>query len=262
LKIESFESHSRFTRFATLGALLGAALLAAGISFAIVSYNHNRALQTYSPVNHAISELGFPAASRLTWLFNGTVAIGGLLLLPVNFALAARLRTGLGHAAARCACLGALSLSGLGLFGLRQDFLQTPYLIGPYFRIHMIFAGVFFLAWSAAISLFTIAFCRRGRDSASRLMALAGIMFCVVFGALLLVTICLDPAQMASFKDFKTFLQSPPTTAPILSRYLDAHRPRIFWQMVTEWTWAGLVLFWHIAAVTFLWRRNAEMPQR
>ena len=200
VKANTFESVPRLTLLATFTAFTGVVLLLIGISFAIDSFNHNSALLPYSCRNHMISELGFPYASPLTWLFNGAVMIGGLMLLPTNYALGAHLRTRLGYAAASFGCLGGLALSGLGMFGLRQDVLHAPYLFGRFFKIHMAFAQVIFLGWTVGITLFTMLFYRRRNDPVSCLMALAGIVSGLVYLTFLEVSICPSHTQAALVK--------------------------------------------------------------
>ena len=125
----------------------------------------------------------------------------------------------------------------------------------------MAIADAFFMGWTAAITLFTILFCGRWNEPAARLMALAGIVFWVVFFTLLVVTIYLNPAQATAFKDFKVILDSPPTSSPLLSQWLDSHRPPVFWQAVLEWEWAGAVLLWNGVALVFLCMTTREVPE-
>jgi hypothetical membrane protein len=80
------KSKPRLTLLATIAAVVAVAVLFVGVSLAIVSFNHSNAMPFFCR-NHFISELGFPGASQWTWLFNGTLVIGSLLLPPALYAL-------------------------------------------------------------------------------------------------------------------------------------------------------------------------------
>jgi hypothetical protein len=256
MNTNAFKSVPRSTLLATFAAIIGGVLWFTGIPLAIVSFNHNNAMP-YSFWNHVISELGFPYASHLTWLFNGTLTIGSLLLLPTIYALGAYLHTRLGYVAVGFSFVACLSLSGVGLYGLKQDLLHAPYFFRPFYRIHMTLAGAFGLGWLVSMTLFAIIFCRRWKDPASRLMAVIGIIFCLAYPSFLIVGIYPNPTQEALLKDlhnpaFRTILNSP-TSSPILTQWLDSHRPPIFWQAAFEWLWAWSVLLWCGMALVFLW---------
>lgn len=230
--------------------LTGLVLLLGGLSSAMAAFNQNAALLPYSCWNHPISELGFPYASARTWMFNGGLAIGGLMFLPLYHALGALAPGGLGRAARVCGFLGGLSLSGLGMLGLREDVLQGPYSFVWFLGLHMVLAFVFFLACTAGITLFAIHFHRGGKAPWSRRMALAGMACALVYLTFLVVAVWPNPTHAALAKDLKALLEAPPTTSPLLSLWFDSHRPPVLWPAVLEWLWAGVALIWHgIAAV-------------
>ena len=258
MKPHTFGLMPRLTRLATLSTLISGVLLVGGISFAIVSFNQNRALLPYSCWNHAISELGFPFASALTWLFNGALMIGGLMFLPTHYVMGAHLRTRLGYAATTFGYLGGLALSSLGLVGLRQDVLHAPYSFGPFFAIHVVLALVFFLACTVGILLFTIQFYRRREDPSVRPLILAGMACGLVYITFMVVSICPNPTHAALAKEFRVIVNLPPTSSPLLSHWLDSHRPPILWPAALEWMWAGVVLLWHGIALLFLWIKTRE----
>jgi hypothetical protein len=253
----------RLTLLATISAVVGVAILFAGVSLAIVSFNHSNAMP-YSCWNHFISELGFPGASQWTWLFNGTLVISSLLLLPALYALGKHLNTRLGYVAAGfgyAACLGACCL---GLQGLNQDFSQTPYIFLRFLIIHVMFAAMFWDGCLVALTLFTIAFCRRWKDSASRFMALVGIIcwlaylathFALIYANLLWAIIKKDLQDPA----FRAVLKAP-TSTPIWLPWLDSHRPRLWWPTVFEWGLASSVLLWLGLALIFLWMKTRREP--
>ena len=129
MKPNIFESVPRSTLLATFAALIALILWLTGISLALVSFTDNNAAP-YSCWNHTISELGFPFASPLTWLFNGAEFITGLMLLPIMYALGAQLRTSLGYVATGFGspfCFIPISLSGRGRRGLKRKFVVHPF---------------------------------------------------------------------------------------------------------------------------------------
>ena len=63
------------------------------ISFLIVAIAFKgRVGQHYSPINHVVSELGEVGISRLAWLFNGALIIGGIGILLGTISLALHLQ--------------------------------------------------------------------------------------------------------------------------------------------------------------------------
>ena len=261
MKTVIFESMPRSTLLATLAGFIGAVLWFTGVSLAVVSFNHHNATP-YSFLNHAASELGFPGASSMTWGFNGAMAIGGVALLCIHYALGVQLRAPIGYAAVGYGFGASLALSGLGLFGLRQDFLQSPYVFLQFLNIHLAIAGVFFFGWLVTVTLFTTVCCLRWKDSASRRMALMGI-FCSLVAATFLISIfCANPEAASLQKDFDdpAFMDSikSPTTSSMLTPWLDSHRPSVWWLAVMEWSVIWSMLLWHGMALVFLWTNKKE----
>jgi hypothetical protein len=256
VKPHSFESMPRLTCLATIAAFISVVLWFVGISLAIISFNHNNAAP-YSCWNHVISELGFPYASRLTWLFNGTLAIGGLLLLPTLWALGGYLRTRLGYVAAGFGFVTCLALSAVGMMGLKQDFLRAPYVFLRFLRMHLAVADIFFLAWLVTVTLFTVVFCRRWKDPASRPMALVGIICWLLYPTFFVVAFHANPMQAPLLKDLKDpafrVLFNSPTSSSMLTPWLDSHRPPIWWPAALEWGLAWSMWLWYGTALIFLW---------
>ncbi len=241
---------------ATIAALISVVLWFIGISLAIISFNYSNAVP-YSCWNHVISELGFPYASRLTWLFNGTLAISSLLLLPTLCAMGAYLRTRLGTVAVGFGFVTCLALSALGMFGLKQDFSHGTYVFLPFLKVHLIIADLFFLGWLVTVTLFTVVFYRRWNDPASRVMAMVGIISWSLYPIFLIVALHANPMGAALLKDlkdpaFKAMFHSP-TSSPTLSPWLDSHRPSIWWPAALEWALAWSIWLWHGVALAFLW---------
>lgn len=261
MNTDTSESETRSPWFATFTAVFAMILWAAGISISIISFDEKNVM-AYSCLNHAISELGFPHASQMTWVFDATLALGGLSLLPILHALRVNLRSRLGYIAAAFGLGTFLSLSAIGWFGLQQDFSKAPYIFTEFFRVHIEIAGVFFLGWLISVTLFTILFCLRWKERVSRLMAIAGLISLLIYPTAILITAHGDPMQSAIQRDvqapaFRAMLHAP-TYAPILSPWLDSHRPHIWWQALMEWCEAWSILLWYGAALVFLWVRTRD----
>jgi hypothetical protein len=182
---------------------------------------------------------------------------------PTFYTLGKHLDTRLGYVAAGfgyAACLGACSI---GLQGLNQDFSQTPYIFKRFLIIHAVFSGILWGCCLVALMLFTIIFCRRSKHPASRFMALVVICW---LGYLAIHFTLINANQMWAI--IKKDLQNPaframlkaPTSAPILSPWLDSHRPRIWWPTVFEWGLALSVLLWLGLALIFLWMKTRRGP--
>jgi hypothetical protein len=250
----------RSTWLATVAASIGVLVWLNGVHLAVVAFDSHNAVP-YSRWNHVISELGFPFVSPLTWVYNGTLAASSLLLLPTFYALSTHLRTGLGYVAAGFGTISCLALSGVGIFGLRQDIFYSSYIFMRFYRIHMALAGVCYLGWLVAMTLFAIQFFRRWKDPATRVMAIAGILCCLVYPAFFIAVRSSDPMQAALAKDlrnpaFKASLNSP-GSVNILTQWLDLYRPHIWWPAALEWVWAWSMLLWLGAALVFLWTRRS-----
>jgi hypothetical protein len=255
-----FASVSGSTWLATVAAFIGAVVWFAGTHIAMVSFDRHQAVP-YSYWNHVISELGFPFASPMTWSYNGTLVIASLTMLPILYALNAHLQTRLATIAARFGYCACIALSGVGIYGLRQDILRTPYGLTHFYRVHMAFATAFFLGWVIAVTLFAIVFSRRWQEPASRAMAIAGFVCALLYPAFAISAIyqgSMQKALAADLKDsvFKTVLTSP-TSAPLLTQWFDLHRPHIWWQAAFEWIWAWSILLWLAMALVYLWMKGS-----
>lgn len=263
MKPNIFESVPRSTLLATFAALIALILWLTGISLALVSFTDNNAAP-YSCWNHTISELGFPFASPLTWLFNGAEFITGLMLLPIMYALGAQLRTSLGYVATGFGCVTCLAMSSVGIFGLKQDFSHAPYVFIRFLTLHDYISGAFFLGWLITVTLFTIIFSCRWRDSVSRLMALAGSVCWLLTPAGFVVAIYANPMQAPLIKDLRDpalrAMFYSPTSSSVLSPWFDSHRPHIWWPAVLEWSVAWSVLLWCGMALIFLWMKTRRIP--
>ena len=111
--------------------------------------------ETYSPLNHFISELGEVAASRLAWLFNLSLVIGGVGLGTFLLLLAGRL-TGRYRTAFIVAGLSA-GVSGTLVGVFPMDYHLTHRLVSDvFFLTGWLVAAIFSLwLWTGPSARFT-----------------------------------------------------------------------------------------------------------
>lgn len=133
-------------RLALLG-LISVGVILAGMAISAVPYRGYEG-EAYSPFNHFISELGEIAASRLAWVFNLAVVLGGIglgtFLLLLTDRLTGRFRTALIVAGVVAGASGTL----VGVFPM--DYVGTHRLVSVvFFLTGWIVAGLF-SAWLLA----------------------------------------------------------------------------------------------------------------
>lgn len=250
---------SRLTWYATAGILLMLALLAVGLPLAATAFNRSNAV-AYSCLNHLASELGFPFASPVTWLFDVSLTLAGILVLPALHAVQRRLATPAARSASACGYIAFLALTALGLYGLRQDLTRTPCIPAHFLIIHTALTLVFFLGWLIATALFTRAFLRHTRHRATKLMATLSLLCCLVGPVTLLVSAFNHRTEAALFNDlrhpaFRAQLQIP-TIAPTLVQWFDTHRPHLWPTALLEWCVIWSSMLWFAASILFLWTNN------
>jgi hypothetical membrane protein len=101
--------------------------------------------ETYSLLNHFISELGEVGISPLAWLFNLGLIVGGLLLIPFSLGLGLSLLGWLPKLAIVAGFATALALSGVGIFPMNN--LEPHITVAmTYFRAGLITVILFGLA--------------------------------------------------------------------------------------------------------------------
>jgi hypothetical membrane protein len=249
---------TRASRVAWQCAVVGLVLWVVGCSLAINAFSHSNAVP-YSLWNHTISELGFPHASSLTWIYNSTLVLLGLLLLPTYHALRINLASRAGNVAAGFGSATSLMMSLIGLMGLRLDLTQSPYRFLPYLAHHNDVAAIFFLGWLVTVILFTRIFIGLRQDPFCRLAVCAGTAGVLLYPVFLWVALKSNPMEAALHRDLgdpriRGWLTSP-TSAAVFSPWLDSHRPALWWPAVLEWCLAGFIVLWHGAALLFLWKR-------
>jgi hypothetical membrane protein len=109
--------------------------------------------ESYSILNHFISELGEIGVSPLARLFNLGLILGGLLFIPFSLGLGLRLPGGLAKLGMIAGLVAAVSLSGVGIFPMNN--------LPP----HITAAMTYFRSGLATVALFGLAIQIQSRDS-------------------------------------------------------------------------------------------------
>jgi hypothetical membrane protein len=107
---------SSFFRF--IGTLGPSILLVAILVSAFIYQGHLQ--EKYSPLNHYISELGEVGISKGAILFNISIVLSGLLLLPTIVKLGTLFQTIFGWLGTIAGVLAALGVIGVGLFPVNK----------------------------------------------------------------------------------------------------------------------------------------------
>lgn len=108
--------------------LAGSAFMFLGVIGAALAYR-GKLGQRYSPLNHFISELGELGVSRLAWLFNAGLFLGGLLYIPEAIGLGLLLPGLWAKLGMAAGCVTALAVALVGVFPMNN--------IGPHIKAAM-----------------------------------------------------------------------------------------------------------------------------
>jgi hypothetical membrane protein len=144
------------------------ALILAAMSVTAIAYR-GYAGEAYSPLNHFVSELGEIAVSRLAWVFNLGVVLGGVglgsFLMLVRRDLTGRFRVAFGVAAAVAWISGAL----VGVFPM------------DYHAIHRAVSDAFFLSGGTAAAVFSLWLVAGPRSAYPRWLLAPGVIVVAIF---------------------------------------------------------------------------------
>lgn len=195
----------------TLSAILGSIISAAAY--------RGKLGESYSPLNHFISELGETDVSRLAWVFNLGLILCGLCLLPACISLGLILDGVWSKLGMVAGAIAAISLALVGVYPMNK---LTPHIRAAvmYFRLGLVMVFCFTLA---------IAFPPAASPVLPRLLGLAGIPAVLAFTYFLLFSRIRYNAPEDSL--------SP----------LETERPRIWGTAVAEWAIFLTTVPWFLA---------------
>ena len=144
-----------------LWGLAGSACITLGLLAAAVAYR-GPAGQSYSALNHAISELGQVGVSRLAWAFNWGLIVGGVLLAVFMLGLGAFLENRVAYVASAVGVFSTLACSAVGVFPMNH--LQG----------HIAAAMSFFGSGMLVVLLFSLAIAVDRKRKTTKWFALPG----------------------------------------------------------------------------------------
>ena len=169
---ERTASTPRYHRLTVACGFAGSAILALGTLVSSLAYRGS-AGESYSPLNHFVSELGQLSVSRLAIAFNGGLFLGGLLLAIFLVGLGSFLGTPMARIAGAMGMLAGLSCSVLGF---------TPM---DYIFPHIAAGDSFFFCGFVSIALFSGAIALDRKRRLARWLVLPGMLTTASFGLFL-----------------------------------------------------------------------------
>lgn len=172
--------------------------------------------ETYSPLNHFISELGKMGVSRCAWLFNLGLILAGVCMVLESISLGIILGNLVGKIAIAFGVISGISLVMVGLFPMNH---RKPhgYAALAYFRLGLLMVILFSLA---------ILFQKSGEVVLSRWLGLAGLLPILAFSTFLLMI-------QKAYKE---------TEDPLATE--DISRPKVWDLAIVEWSIFVTMLVW------------------
>ena len=200
--IEFVTSSTGFQLF----SLIGSTIAVLGAVITGLAYHGNQG-ERYSILNHYISELGETGVSRFSWIFNLSLILTGLCLIPACISLGLMLSGVLPKIGIAAGVVCSIGLSFVGVFPMNK------------MKPHGIAAMTYFRAGLVMVILFSlgIAFQPASELVLSRWYALAGLLPIVSFSVFLLLI------QTASGKD-----DNPLSLG-------EMERPKVWPLVIAEW---------------------------
>ncbi len=211
--IDLLRSPRGFQLFGLLGSLIGVF----GSLITAIVYRGKEG-QSYSPLNHYVSELGEVGVSKLAWVFNLSLILSGLFLMPACISLGLILPGFLAKIGMVVGVVCSICLSLVGVFPMNKE------------KAHGIFAMWFFRTGLVMVFLFSlaIAFQRAPVLVLSRWLAFVGL-----------------PA-MLSFSAFLIMAPKIPEEENPLSNE-DIDRPNAWPLVIVEWLIFLTIVLWFVA---------------
>lgn len=200
--------------------LVGSTVLAAASIVTAVAYRGS-AGESYSPLNHWVSELGQIGVSSLSTVFNTGLVVGGVLFAFFMLGLAGSARGRLRHVYGAVGLLAGIAGAGVGIFPMNH--------IG----VHALVALAFFnLGW-IAVGLASIDFVRNPDVRFPRWLAVLGAATVVAFIAFLVslkTEGLLDDAGLSAPAVRRAFWIVPTLEWATIVGI-------VAWVFLTAWTW-------------------------
>jgi len=211
--LDFLKSPQGFQLFGLLGSLTGVF----GSLITALAYR-GKENQTYSPLNHYISELGEVGVSKLAWIFNLSLILSGLFLIPACISLGLMVPGVLAKIGMVVGVLCSLCLSLVGVFPMSKE------------EAHGFFAMWFFRTGLVMVFLFSlaVAFQRAPDLVLSRWLALVGLPAMLSFSAFLIMA-----------------PRIPEEENPLSNEDID--RPNAWLLVIVEWLIFLTIVLWFVA---------------
>ncbi len=212
-------------RLATAAAgIIGVTVILLGALITALAYE-GRNGQAYRFWNHFVSELGEVGVSRLAWVFNGGLILGGVCIVIFMIGVARLLPGWFRYVFAVAGLATGISGTLVGVFPMNR--------LQPHIQVAM----QFFNMGLVTMTLFSLyVLFARGR-SFPRWFLIPGILATASFAAFLYFP---TPGDISG--------GLPTTQALIIT-----NRPDVWWLAIFEWAAVGAVLGWVLLVSLYLW---------
>jgi hypothetical protein len=219
----------KWQRFTIVCGFLGPLIMILGSLVAALPYEGKKG-ESYSLLNHFISELGELGVSHNAHIFNLCLIAGGIVLVGFMLGLGVFLATKLGYLAATIGIWSGLSCSAVGMVPMNN------------LPVHMRVADSFFYSGLAITLLFTLAILTDRGSKLSKWLALPGSLTVICFSA---------------FLALPHISGIPRATALDPSKFV---RPTVWVLPLLEWSVFASIVIW-VAAVTLAltWKRKPQL---
>ena len=191
---------------------IGCGILLASVLSSRIGYV-GTAGESYSFLNHYISELGQVGVSRLAPLFNTGLILGGFVSAVFMVGLGRYIKNTVAKIAMGVGVFAGISCSMVGFFPMNN------------LHIHTIVAKCFFFSGMIAVVIFSIAILRQRKPRIPKLFSIAGVVVAGVFIAFLVDAFVLNPG--AGRKALEV-----------------GFRPHIWWCTILEWSVFFTIVGW------------------
>ena len=184
--------------------------------------------ESYSFLNHYISELGQVGVSHLAPLFNTGLILGGFVSAVFMVGLGMYIKNTAARIAIGFGIFASISCSLVGFFPMNN--LHT----------HTIVAECFFFGGMITAVIFSVAIARQKEAKISKLLSIAGVVVAGVFIAFLV----------------DAFILSPGTGHEALG--VGSTRPDIWWRTILEWSTFFAIIGWILLISAFMYVANRK----
>jgi hypothetical membrane protein len=163
-----------FKKLTYICGFLGSAIMILGSLITAILYEGRKG-EPYSILNHYISKLGEVGVSRLAPVFNGSLIVGGLVLIIFVIGLGLHIHTKLGCVASAFGTFSCVSCSLVGVFPMNN------------LSIHKLVTFSFFYSGLVAITLFNLVIIFDKEKKISKWLLIPGIVTVASFASFLII---------------------------------------------------------------------------